>query len=77
MLERHMKDEKQKKERKLSMSSSSEFERDLKNNIREYKSSTAVLLSLSRSSYLKETRAFIYRNKLIAIEKIKARLEKN
>jgi len=72
-----MKDEKQKKERKLSMSSSSEFERDLKNNIREYKSSTAVLLSLSRSSYLKETRAFIYRNKLIAIEKIKARLEKN
>jgi len=77
LLERHMKDEKQKKERKLSMSSSSEFERDLKNNIREYKSSTAVLLSLSRSSYLKETRAFIYRNKLIAIEKIKARLEKN
>jgi len=72
-----MKDEKQKKERKSSMSSSSEFERDLKNNIREYKSSTAVLLSLSRSSYLKETRAFIHRNKLIAIEKIRARLEKN
>lgn len=77
MLERHIKDEKQKKERKSSTSLSSEFEKDLKNNIKEYKSSTAVLLSLSRSSYLKETKAFIYRNKLIVIKKIRAKSEKN
>jgi len=72
-----MKYEKQKKERKSSTSLSSEFKKDLKNNIKEYKSSTAVLLSLSRSSYLKETKAFIHRNKLIVIKKIRARSEKN
>ena len=70
--------EKKKKRKSLTLSNSnSESEKNFARSIREYKSSSAVFSSLLKFNYFKDTKAFVHKNKLIIIKKVRLRLRKD